>query len=480
MFRNKIAVKLSIYFALALLVLSIIIGSIFMLLFKNHTIELHKTDLEKRAVVIAESLSSFVGTDNKGGAGGSGGHGAYLRFINDIAMTDVWLVDLNRELMTRGPGKHGMEGNYNYADLPADADAVISEVFTGKTAFSEDFSSLLNVPTLTVGTPIYQNSQIVGVVLLHSPVNGINQAVFDGFSILAISILVALFIGSILAVCFSITFARPLKRLENTAMLLAQGDYTATTNIKQNDEIGDLATSMDILADQLDLASKKSENLEQLRRDFVANISHELRTPLTVIRGSLEALCDGVITEPKLVSQYHQQMLFETLFLDRLVGDLLDLSRLQNYDFAIDKELVNICDVIDDVSRSMENIANEKGIVIKVKKDRTLYQVSGDYGRLRQMLMIILDNAIKFSSSNGIVKISLENNILSIVDNGVGISPEDLPYIFERFYKFRSEKNKSGTGLGLAIAKQIADRHDFELTVASELGVKTEFRLQLN
>ncbi len=476
MFKNRIAIKLSSYFALALLVFSIIIGGVFLILFKNYTVELHKADLEKRAAGIAQTLSGFTSANNNGR---QGGYGVYLRFIDDIAMTDVWIVDQNRDLITRGSGMGGMGKEYVYSDLPADADSVISEVFTGKTAFSEDFSTLLNAPTLTVGTPIITaNGEITGVVLLHSPIDGINQAISDGLAALAISILAALLIAFSLSIGFSISFTRPLNRMKSTALLLADGDYTAQTQIQQNDEIGDLAITLDILSERLKQASQDSARLEQLRRDFVANISHELRTPITVIRGSLEALYDGVVTDPDQVKSYQQQIMFEALFLQRLVGDLLDLSRLQNTDFEIEKQEINMAEVIDDVTRSMTPIADDKGIRMEVIKDQSLEHIWGDYGRIRQMLMILLDNAVKFSPENGVVKLNLTNRVLSISDNGVGIAAENLPYIFNRFHKSRSEHNKSGTGLGLAIAKQIADRHDIDIEVESEPDVKTEFRLK--
>lgn len=478
MFKNKIALKLTSYFAAALLVFSIIIGSVFIVLFRNHTIELHKNDLEKRAVAISETLSGFMSMNN---GGPMYGYGIYLRLINDVAMSDTWIVDENLELITNGKNMKGMGMEYVYSDLPQGADSVIAEVFTGKTVFSESFSSLLNVPTLTVGAPIFANNdEIIGVVLLHSPVDGVNQAMSEGINTLAISIFVALLIAFFLSIGFSITFTKPLNKMKSTAMLLAKGDYSVKTNIKQKDEIGELAATIDILTQQLNEASKQSEKLEQLRRDFVANISHELRTPITVMRGSLEALCDEVVTDPPKVKSYHKQMLFEAKFLQRLVGDLLDLSRLQNADFVIEKQPINICDVINDVTRSMTHIANKKAVAINISNDKSLCQIIGDYGRLRQMLMILVDNAVKFSPKNGVVKINFENKILSITDNGIGIPKEDLPYIFDRFYKSRSEQNKSGTGLGLAIAKQIAERHDIYILVESDENIKTQFLLSFN
>ena len=476
MFKNRIALKLSSYFALALLVFSIIIAGVFFLLFKNYTVQLHKTELENRATGIAQSISELMPANAR-----QGGYGAYLRFIQDIAMTDVWIIDENLNLITRGQGIGAGGNEYLYSDLPSDADIIISEVFAGKTAFSEDFSTLLNAPTLTVGTPIVgSKGEIIGVVLLHSPIEGINQAIADSFTALAISILAALFIAFSLSIGFSVSFTNPLNRMKNTAMLLANGDYTAQTGIRQNDELGDLAITLDILSERLEKASQESANLEKMRQDFVANISHELRTPVTVIRGSLEALFDGVVSDPEKVKNYQQQIMSETIYLQRLVGDLLDLSRLQNTDFEIAKQEISISALIDDLTRSMAHIADEKGVRIEVSKDNSLEHVWGDYGRLRQMLMIFVDNAVKFSPENGIVELNLENGIISIIDKGTGICKEDLPYIFTRFYKSSSEQNKSGSGLGLAIAKQIAERHEIKINVESEPYVKTAFRLEFN
>lgn len=474
--KNKIVIKLVIYFSTILLLFSIIIGSIFMTLFKNHTLEIHKSDLEKRAITIASTLNEFMNDSDSspGKMGGmQSGYGSYIRLLDVIAMADVWIVDENLQLMTIG---NMTSQKYNYNDLPIDAEKVVDEVFEGKTTFSEGFSTLLNTQTLTVGTPIQSDGNVIGALLLHSPVEGMTDAINQGFEILAVSMLFALVLAIALSVMFAVSFTNPLKKMKNTAIQLSKGDYTAKTGVKQKDEIGELASTMDVLSDRLCNASKESENLQKLRRDFVANISHELRTPVTVIRGSLEALCDGIVNDPEQIKEYHQQMLSESKFMQRLVNDLLDLSRLQNVDFKIEMQKLNLCDVINDVVRSARGIGRTKNIDIIYKQDTEICTVLGDYGRLRQMLMIIVDNAIKFSRNNDIVEIYLNNRKVFIKDNGVGIKKDDLSYIFDRFYKVKSEANKDGTGLGLAIAKQIADRHNIDISVFSIQGEGTEFQ----
>lgn len=474
--RSKITWKLTFYFSVVLLLFSVIIGCVFMVLFKSHTMQLQKAELQKRAETMASTISGFATSSGSGnGMMGSGrmGYGAYLRFLNDIAMTDVWIVDENLDLITGGPMTQ-----YQYSDLPQDADKVVKEVFQNKTTFSEGFSGLLNKPTLTVGTPIRSDGKIVGALLLHSPVEGINKANFQGFLILVISMISAFILTLVLSGILAANFTKPLKKMKDSAMLLASGNYTAKTGVQQRDEIGELAATIDILSERLDLASRESERLNKLRRDFVANISHELRTPVTVIRGSLEALCDEVVTDPEQVKSYHRQMLNESMFLQRLVNDLLDLSRLQNTDFKIEMEKISLCDVLSDVVRSARHMAQNKNIVIRQEHDAQMCTAFGDYGRLRQMFLIILDNAIKFSPQGGVVTVSLKDKTVSISDNGIGIAQEDLPYIFDRFYQVKSEENKNGTGLGLAIAKQIADRHNIHVIVNSRQNEGTAFQFQ--
>jgi signal transduction histidine kinase len=325
--KSRIARKLTLYFAASLLLFTAVIGTIFITLFRAQTIKQSKTELETRAVSIAGALSDYMSQSPGSGremmGSGRGGYGAYLRFIDDIAMSDIWIVDENLNLITTPQMLHQ---SYNYADLPADADQVINEVFSGETTFSEGFSGLLDIPTLTVGTPIRVGGQVVGAVLLHSPVGGINDATMQGVRTLTVSALAALVLSVLLSFFLAYTFTKPLNKMKNSALLLAEGDYDVRTGVRSEDEIGELAGTIDILSERLLSAKQESDRLDKLRRDFVANISHELKTPVTVIRGSLEALRDEVVTDPVQMKSYYRQMLRESLYLQRLINDLLDLS----------------------------------------------------------------------------------------------------------------------------------------------------------
>ena len=189
-------------------------------------------------------------------------------------------------------------------------------------------------------------------------------------------------------------------------------------------------------------------------------------------------MIDGVVKEEAKLNQYYDRMLSECKSMERLVGDLMLLSKMQNPDFAINIEPVNLVQIFDDIIRSAGTMAEKKSINIEIVKDQPVIMMLGDYDRLRQMFMIILDNAIKFSEENKTVHINLSKSdkiLVTIKDEGIGMDINDLENIFEKFYKSNLSQNASGTGLGLSIAKQIAIKHEGYIEVKSTLGVGSVF-----
>ena len=404
-----------------------------------------------------------------------------MRMIEDIAMGEVWIVDAKTGNIVQGRNEKGQP--FSYLKLPPNAEETIKKAISGEATTTENFNDYLNENSITVAVPIKNGETIEGVVLLHSPVKYMSSALKSGIYTLVFSILAALILAGISAVWLSISFTKPLNKIRNTTTELAKGNYEVTTQVNQNDEIGDLAKSIDKLALQLDKSSKESERFEKMRQNFIANISHELRTPITVIRGSIEAICDGIIKDSQQLKDYNEQILSDSIHLQRLVNDLIDLTKLQNTDFSIDKSTINLFEIINDAVRSMKQISTKKGVKINfsaenaIEEDRYLF--IGDYQRIRQMIIIVLDNAIKFSNENQEVDILLkkENNKyeLKICDSGRGIDSKNIGEIFNRYHKSNTEENKNGMGLGLAIAKEIAIRHNIEIMVESEPYIKTVF-----
>ena len=195
-----------------------------------------------------------------------------------------------------------------------------------------------------------------------------------------------------------------------------------------------------------------------------------------MIRGSVEALRDGIVTAPGEVRAYYDQMLRESQWLQRLIRDLLELSRLQNAEFTLDSQPFQLSDLLGDVAMSAHALCESRGVVFRCEEPARDYAFTGDYTRLRQMLLAAADNAVKFTPAGKSVRLWLDDTrpVIGIADEGAGIPPEDMPHIFDRFRSTRSA-NAEGTGLGLAIAAETARRHGVEIRVESAVGEGTVF-----
>lgn len=470
---TKISRRLMVYFTLALLILSLALGGIFGLMFSNYTKKLHREELIARAENISLSLARLLESHEKGQRSMQqmqGGLGAYLSFIDDIAMSDVWLIGMEDQIITRAQERKQLQ----FKELPQDVEELIEEVLKGKTLVSESFSSFLTEAHLSVGVPILgRDEEILGGVFLHGPIDGLKEVRKNQYLLIGLSLGLAFIISFPFAWVLSLRFTKPLNTMKKTAMGLAAGDYSLKNNISQSDEIGELAGAMDVLSLRLMEAKIEQEKQKEKREIFLANISHELRTPVTVIRSSLEALCDGVVTGPEKTQDYHRQMLKESIQLQRLVNDLIELSTLRSTDFSLKEETINMGELLLDLVRSMEPLAEKKEVHLLLERAES-FEMKGDYGRIRQMVVIALDNAIKFAPSKSLVEIKEEVSEKSyricIRDKGPGIAQEEIPFLFDRFHSKKERDDKSGSGLGLTIAQEIARRHHMKIQVQSSPG----------
>lgn len=220
------------------------------------------------------------------------------------------------------------------------------------------------------------------------------------------------------------------------------------------------------------------EQLERMRNDYVANISHELRTPLTSLRGLLEPLSDNMIRDEETRQRYYSIMLHEVERLSRLITDMLQLSRLQSGTESMNVTLFDIHEVIDDVLQGFQQKASQRNVQLAVNTQAEVGQVMSDRDRIQQVLLILVDNALRYAKS--MVKIIVAEDAhdvsVSVWDDGCGIKEEDLPRLFERFFKADTSRKEGGTGLGLSIAKQIMDQLEETIEVESVQGEWTCFR----
>ena len=261
---------------------------------------------------------------------------------------------------------------------------------------------------------------------------------------------------------------------ENASHRAIHVDASALT-----DETGVILGTVCLLRDV-----SEEQRLEQLRKDYVANISHELRTPLTGIRGMVEPLIDGCMESEEERLESYRIILKQTIRLEKLVGEMLDMSRLQDGRIKLELEQMELPGILEAAARSMRSIAEEAGVALSVETDGTRLSCLGNEDRIMQVLVILIDNALSFTPRGGSVVVSARDAAdrvaVSVKDTGCGIEPKDLPYIWERFYKAdKSRMRTTGTGLGLAIAKLVTQLMNGEIFVESEPGQGATFTFTL-
>ncbi|MCE5188919.1 MAG: cell wall metabolism sensor histidine kinase WalK [Eubacteriales bacterium] len=250
------------------------------------------------------------------------------------------------------------------------------------------------------------------------------------------------------------------------------------TIVPVTDEEGECTGVVGLFKDMTDL-----ERLEKTRRDYVANVSHELRTPLTAVRGLLEPLSDGMVQDEETKQRYYRIMLREVIRLSRLITDMLELSRLQSGTEHMELHAVNLEELLADTKQNYQNEAAQRGIRLVLDAKNVPYAMT-DEDRVEQLLVILLDNAMHYTPEGGSITISASETtgdriLVTVADTGCGISNEDLPQIFERFYKTDKSRREGGTGLGLSIAKQIIDKLGESIFVESEMDKGTSFHFTL-
>ena len=474
--NNRIAQRLTLYFGIVLLVFAMISGILFSLMFARHTADVAARNLYAHAESIANTLTHFVSNYHEGSCQG-GGFKSYTRFVAELAMSDLYLIDSQGIPVTIG------EMQISENPLPQDSHALIDHVFRTGTIISESITDgLLRPARLIVGAPVFNSSgNTLYALILHYPIDIVEHTLHDTVFILAACLCIAGILGIIVSGILSHRFVTPLHRMKECTTQLTSGNYDTETGIVQNDEIGVLARHIDALALQLDTAQKERSQLDKMRQDFFSDISHELRTPIAVLKGGVELLRENIISDKQEQQAYCNQLYADVTHIERLVNDLLELTRLQNPHFTIEKEIINLIDILHDSIRFMRPAADKKRISLHFDNQCGPFPVLGDYGRLRQLMIILLDNAIKFSPEDSQVDLSAckteDGCEVCLTDRGAGIDKASLEHIIDRYFHSRASLNRSGTGLGLPIAKEIALRHEILITCRSVPGEGTCFRL---
>lgn len=394
-----------------------------------------------------------------------------LQYYSDRLDASIWIADEKGIIIASASTDVNIEVPTNIFLVDQDFDMTTSQTFTG------DFYGLFKEEVITVTMPIETSGITSGMIFIHSTVSQINSVQTDLFQAIYVPFLVFVIIAFILLALISGKIMSPIKKINSVAEEYSTGNFETKMNITSNDEIGQLASTLEYMASEL-------SKLDEYRREFISNISHDFRSPLTSIKGYIEAIQDGTIP-PEKQEKYLNIVLKETRRLTRLTSSLLELNNYDSYGLWLITKDFDIIDLIKTAMNTFEGKCTEKSISLILNNHCETTYVNADKTKIQQVIYNLVDNAIKFTPSGKNIYINLEEKrekiFVSVKDEGCGIPADSLNKVWVRFYKADTSRgrDKQGTGLGLAITREIIKAHNENINVVSTEGVGSEFTFSL-
>jgi signal transduction histidine kinase len=387
---------------------------------------------------------------------------AHVALMETESTTDVVVTGTDLQILGSSSGNGQLSDNLKLPlkEIPREGVIIVNDWETEP--FISTVSPLENEGETIGYVFMYQDTETV-----HSLIKRLNQHfLLAGFLTVALT----LFIIALL----SKAITKPLINMKDATFQISQGNYSISLPETGNDELGDLAKSIESLAHDLTF-------LTQERNDFLASISHELRTPITYIKGYTEIVLKRDLSEEER-RNYLAIILEETNRLNDLIKQLFDLAKMDQNSFLIEKTEVNMKEILEKVKIKLAPAFKEKEMTLQISCPKDCFLMA-DPVRMEQIFLNLLDNSMKYSSQGGITSVTVEQRkgqlFVTIRDTGNGIPEEDLPHIFNRFYRVDKSRTRllGGAGLGLSIVKELVNKHDGTIAVKSKIQEGTEFQM---
>lgn len=378
---------------------------------------------------------------------------------------EVQIIDKNRKMLLDSIG--------NFTEnLINDSDVI--EALDGKLGSSIGIDKNSGEKLMYVSYPLKNINQIEGVIRFIVSLSGVDKSIRRITNIFLLFGAIVVLISGLVSLLLSKSIVKPLKEVTSAAKKIAAGRFTEKLNIQRNDEIGELSQTFNFMADEI------LKN-DRLKNEFIASISHELRTPLTSIKGWAATI--------KLLDFQNKAEILDGLDIiekesDRLtlmVEELLDFSRLISGKLSLSKDYMDIKNNLKYIEKQFIPRALRQNLNLKVTIEDNLPLLYADSNRIDQVIINLLDNAFKFTEEGGLVELTAlrkdDTVVIKVKDTGIGIPPEDLPFVMEKFFKGKSSLSK--TGLGLSICKEIVNMHNGNIEITSECNKGTEVSVLL-
>lgn len=325
-------------------------------------------------------------------------------------------------------------------------------------------------------SPIVVNEKVVGFVFMFLETVSIRNMIHQLTNQFLLVGVISIFLTLVTIFLLSKFIVSPILEMKRVTEQLSQGNHENELNTKRDDELGDLARSIQLLSDNL-------ERVKKDRNEFLSSISHDLKTPLTYLKGYAD-----IARRPNLTNEQRDEYLAiineESENVVALINDLFELAKMDENQFTIHKQTVRLRNFLERVSQKFQPAFNEENIILQIKCDSNV-RVSIDTERFGQVISNLLDNALKHSPANTTVVVEVNQNkvgtTIIVSDEGEGIPEKDLPNIWDRLYRVEKSRSRStgGSGLGLAIVKKIIEGHGGEISVSSIVNNGTSFTIQL-
>lgn len=389
--------------------------------------------------------------------------------------SDIFLSNTNAEVQILDKDKNLLSDSIGrLASNPIEtSDVLAAEGGEIKTWKGEE--SQTGEVIMSVAGPIKNNEgETIGYLRFISSMEEVKAAIFKTIISLLIFTLFVALLTTTVSLLISKSIVRPILELTEVAKTMLKGNYEEKAKVFEDDEIGELAKTLNAMSDEI-------INKDRIKNDFISSISHELRTPLTSIKGWAVVLKDAKEDEKDLMEDGLNIIENEADRLAKMVEELLDFSRYISGRITLDKEIIDISQTCLDISKQMRPRAKSNNIELITDLPKESILINADENRIKQLLINLLDNAIKFTSDKGWVKFQMlkEDDKVQIMisDNGMGMTKEELAHVKEKFYK--GKHSKSHSGIGLSISDEITKLHQGSLEIFSEENIGTTVKVSL-
>ncbi len=396
-----------------------------------------------------------------------------LESLRSLLGTDIWIADDKGQLIA---SSMKLTNSSSYPIYITQLEFPINLYHSFAT--TGNFSGYFNSDTLSVGIPLTSSEVFKGYIILHSSLSDLSEIKSSILNVITLAYMLVLLLSLLFLYHFSKNIINPLEQINQAAWEYSNGNFEEKLDVEDKNEIGQLADSLNNMADEL-------QKMEDYRKNFIANVSHDFRSPLTSIKGYLEAIQDGTIP-PEKQGHYIEVVLNETSRLTKLTSSLIQLNDFNSNTLILKKSIFDINSMVLNTIDSFEGTASKRHVIIFPDLPSVPTNVYADKDKINQVIYNLIDNALKFSHPSSSIFITvLDNNtdkiVVSVKDTGDGISIEHQRHIWERFYKADTSRgrDKSGTGLGLSIVKEIIKAHDENITLTSSEGQGADFSFTL-